>query len=435
MLQGKAPVGWLFKTEHQGDRIVRGQTVCSGTLVAPDVVATASHCLIPFLQPDGSIEVKAPYKLHMIFSAEPKRSDPHYLVTKVYHQIPRAGTKGFLAWLGFTSPRGNPDGDSITTMVEHDVALLKLAAPVQDVTPATVEAFDKDRKATYSVAGYGVSAYLRFGDAVVDRTVGIRNSLAIDKITSVKGAVYQGSFPKPATDDGKLRSVDGGDSGGFVGQIGETYVLNGIISQNHGNAASTRSGSLPFIFRAIDTKLIQWMETGKQVLAKAETPFATAVALSDYGTVALESFPSLLPSWARQGTPTAERRLTDFGVTDPKQGKVKKLEREIPNVGKLFAAEVTFEGKWHGEKFNVLVTAFTRTGAESDRLVTALTDNLKTKGLPPCFANDATAWLVANGTRRMLVFVPNREWKMKIADGREIPMSGLTSCADAAAIY
>lgn len=125
-------VGALVYEDEDGERGI----LCSGTLIAPDVFLTASHCTA-FLE---SIDV-APDEVWVTF--DPTFDDASPLLPGTYHTHPE---------FGFSGPGGFSD--------PHDIAVVVLDAPAAGIAPARLPTLNQLngmalKKQRFVAVGYG----------------------------------------------------------------------------------------------------------------------------------------------------------------------------------------------------------------------------------------------------------------------------------------
>jgi hypothetical protein len=125
-------VGALVYEDEDGERGI----LCSGTLIAPDVFLTASHCTA-FL---ASIDV-APDEVWVTF--DPTFDDASPLLPGTYHTHPE---------FGFSGPGGFSD--------PHDIAVVVLDAPAAGIAPARLPTLNQLdgmalKKQRFVAVGYG----------------------------------------------------------------------------------------------------------------------------------------------------------------------------------------------------------------------------------------------------------------------------------------
>ena len=179
---------------------------CSGTLVRPDVVMTAAHC-VDFLDPDH---------IRVSFDAAPNAGSTYYYADHVAIHP---------AWLAAGPCFGNSKHACLEPGHE-DIALIWLQEDVTGITPAPFADrgyLDSLRltSQTFTVVGYGVDKFVT-GSLLANHPVvivdGIRSYRNVTAITK------QDAFPDRYLK--VTKSVCFGDSGGPVFHRGTIVALN-----------------------------------------------------------------------------------------------------------------------------------------------------------------------------------------------------------------
>jgi len=199
--------------------------VCTGTLVAPSVVLTARHCVMDL--PTGN-SVGCGSDGEAVTGGDVGDDYPASEL-EVYVGDTRSSF--------FPAPTAHGTKivhDDATNLCDHDVALLEIAPPVTDVTPArlVLDAWPSVDEAV-TVVGWGVS-----GEQGITRRRAERSGV---DVLSVGPAVYQGVDVPP---NGFLlgESICNGDSGGPA--FDADGVILGVASYGTNGMAESDSDPL-----------------------------------------------------------------------------------------------------------------------------------------------------------------------------------------------
>lgn len=215
----RATAGWYDAVVSLHQTSATGVYVgpfCSGTLIADDVVLTAAHCLNVG---NRKVRTMPPSGLMIYIGISP---------VEAYN----AGTLTFGDFLAVSETKIHPNYNS--TKLLNDIALVRLAQPVTDVTPlpalpASLGFGESDVGATINFAGYGQDENGEYG---------VR--LQVDHVLGSLGCTVNGC-PTPGDPDTQISYTNEigpcfGDSGGpaFIFRNNAPYV-GGITSYGDAN--------------------------------------------------------------------------------------------------------------------------------------------------------------------------------------------------------
>ena len=188
----------------------QGQYICSGSIIAPDIVVTAAHCVAE--------EVSAPVpasQIRLVFNLKiPKSgSDPSVRKISDYRFHP--------SWKG-VSPDGTVDGDNL-----HDIAIISFSGGLpRGYAPAKILPKNVALTVGESVllAGYGITNARTQAGAGTLRKVTVQIQQLLDSEVVVDESHRKGSCS--------------GDSGGpaFATDKGTTYLF-GVTSRGDSSCA------------------------------------------------------------------------------------------------------------------------------------------------------------------------------------------------------
>ena len=192
--------------------------LCTGTLVAPDVVLTAAHCTSFFSNDVGDPDEFGPDDWRVSFEADPDENSTYY------------GADHFVVHPDWLANQAGPGGgNSKMSFLKNgleDIALVFLAEDVDNVPPAPVadagylDGLDLTSE-TFTVVGYGTDEYVTGSGASPMAIVvydGARSYRDVSVIT--EHDLFPDRFVKIT------KSVCFGDSGGPMFHEGTVVALN-----------------------------------------------------------------------------------------------------------------------------------------------------------------------------------------------------------------
>ncbi len=201
--------------------------LCTGTLIAPDLVLTAAHCILPSLL-GASSQQQVTDQTQIIFDAD-----------NVF------GGSGITRRVAETIP--HPDF-SMNSLGDNDIGLIRLQSPMSDRTPTPINRIHDDAKVGLDVTqvGYGATE-------VGGQGAGRLFAIAAKKTTSCSG--FGGSNEKllcfSQTDGkGKCQGDSGGPSFALIGGVERVVGVTSFGDQNGAQfGADTRvDAELDFLY-------------------------------------------------------------------------------------------------------------------------------------------------------------------------------------------
>lgn len=209
----------------------RDQIHCSGSLIAPNFILTAAHCLLPIQFPGRYPDFIQETKIH--FGNGVEGGDfSHYSANKTYEIIDIHVHPSYLGHVNF---RGN-----------FDLALLELKRPVKNITPASLPKSEQDELQFFNeydqfkLIGHGLREHaFEYRRQSLERElrVGRRYSLKLPLVSKTSTEVWLAKENKTACT---------GDSGGplTIKDDKEQVVQIGVSSRIVGPCGGKRSQTI-----------------------------------------------------------------------------------------------------------------------------------------------------------------------------------------------
>jgi secreted trypsin-like serine protease len=209
-------IGYILNMFEKPDGTVSvSSVVCTGSLIASDVVLTAAHCLTKAEERAKAAETKYGITYTGLGFGVGEYDDAN--ITRV-----RSST----AHPDYAKPSTDARDNAVSVSYEHDLAYLVLKKPITGIKPLTVRRSSHKGSCDYVATGYGATTQERDADGKLSESgQGTRKALEV--------CADQGYTARMITSYSKTGSVCHGDSGGPL-RVRDSREFVGVVSYSYG---------------------------------------------------------------------------------------------------------------------------------------------------------------------------------------------------------